>query len=187
MFTSIPIRVPDASGEPIPHPDGVTETRLRYQGGPYILDTLGHQRYPFGSFAIRVDRNGQGHLQSYIDPSSATKIPRHDTDLIISDWAERTRYLIDGKGWTQLSLEGATKLWSEPRKHVVNEHPFYSFDAYSTSNGERNLYHLDLGFKKDGIIMAYRVRGIGISKPEWIVDPQQPWVVEHVEQNGDYE
>jgi hypothetical protein len=177
---------PAAVGEPMPHPDGVTETSLRYRSGPYMLDTLRHQPYPFGSFAITVDKSGQGHLQSYIDPHRVAKMPGMK-DSVILDWTERTSYLIDGKGRTQLSLESAKELWGGPRKHVVHDHPFYTFDAHSTSNGEENLYHLDLGFTKDGVIMGYRVRGIGIVNPQWVTDPAKTWVVEHVELNGDYE
>jgi hypothetical protein len=175
-----------ASNCPLPDPDGVTEANLSYRCGPYILDTLLHQPYPFSSFAIQVDRTGSGHLQSYVDPHRVTKMPDMK-DSIILDWTERTSYLTEDKTRTPLSIEGARKFWGEPRKYVVGDHPFYAFDAYSTSNGEKNLYHLDLGFTKDGIIMAYRVRGIGISNPKWIADPKQPWVVEHIERNGVYE
>jgi hypothetical protein len=69
-----------------------------------MLDTLRHQPYPFGSFAITVDKSGQGHLQSYIDPHRVAKMPGMK-DSVILDWTERTSYLIDGKGRTQLSLE----------------------------------------------------------------------------------
>ena len=93
-------------------------------------------------------------------------------------------YLVEGQGWTQLSLEGAKKLWGEPRKHVVNDHPFYTFDAHSTWNGEQNLYHLDLAFANDARIMGYRIRGIGIIHPEWVTNPAQAWVIEHVEKKG---
>ena len=191
VLTSIPIRIHASIGEncPVPDPDGVTEASLRYRSGPYILDTLGHQSYPFGSFAITVDRSGQGHLQSYIDPHRVGKMPDRNVDSIILDWTERTSYLIDGKGRTQLSLEGAKTLWGQPRKHVVNDHPFYTFDAHCTWDGEPNIYHLDLGFTKDGQIMAYRVRGIGIFNPQWVTNPTEKWVIEHVERKEgvDYE
>jgi hypothetical protein len=164
----------------------VTESSLRYENGPYILETLGNQPYPFGSFAISVDQNRQGHLQSYIDPHRVPKMPKMKNSIIL-DWTERTSYLVDGKGLTQLSLEGAKILWGEPRKHVVNDHPFYTFDAHSTWDGEKNIYHLDLGFTKDGLIMGYRVRGIGILNPQWVTSPTQAWVVEHVEKKGEIE
>jgi hypothetical protein len=186
LVYGIPI-VPAAIAEncPLPAPDSVTESNLAYRAGAYILDTLGHQPYPFGSFAIQVDGEGEGHLQAHATRNG--RLPVMTKGVIISDWTERTSYFIKGKGWTQLSLEGAKNLWGEPRKHVVNDHPFYTFDAHSTWNGEENLYHLDLAFTKDGVIMGYRVRGIGIFNPQWVTDPAKTWVVEHVETNGGYE
>ena len=186
LLSAIPIRILTATSCPLTDSDTVTESSLRYESGPYILQTLGNQPYPFGTFDITVDRNHQGHLQSYIDPHRVPKMPKMK-DSIILDWTERTSYLVDGKGLTQLSLAGAKTLWGEPRKHVVNEHPFYTFDAHSTWDGEKNIYHLDLGFTKDGLIMGYRVRGIGILNPKWVTNPTQTWVLEHVEKKGEIE
>jgi hypothetical protein len=37
--------------------------------------------------------------------------------------------------------------------------------------------------------MAYRVRGIGIFNPQWVTNPTEKWVIEHVERKEgvDYE
>jgi len=150
------------------------------------LDTLDHRPYPFGSFAISLDQTGQGHLQSFATSDNKHLPVKIEGSSIILDWRERTSYFIKGKGWTQLTMEGAKDLWGEPKKHVVSDHPFYTFDAHSTWNGEENLYHLDLAFDKDGLIMGYRVRGIGISNPQWVTNPTQTWVIEH-EVRGTYE
>lgn len=170
---------------PEPDPDVLTESSLAYRSGPYKLDTLLHREHPFDSFAISVDQTGSGHLQSYaVGPS---KHPPAMKGSVILDWKERTSYYKEGKSWTQLTLEGAKELWGQPRKHIVYDHPFYTFDAHSTWNGEENLYHLDLGFDKNGLIMGYRVRGIGIFNPQWVTAPNQPWVIEHVVKKGVYE
>jgi hypothetical protein len=170
--------------------DNIRDTDLAHRNGPYKLDTLDRRPYPFGSFAIFVDNGGVGHVQSFCLDSS--EYPRHGARLkdgIIVDWTKRTSYLIRGKGWTQLSLEGAKDLWGEPKKHLVDDHPFYTFDAHSTWNGEENLYHLDLAFAKDGLIMGYRVRGFGIRNLQWVTNnPSLDWIehVEHVRRGNAY-
>lgn len=163
---------------PPPDDDVVTEDSLNYRSGFYVLDNIEHQPYPFGSFAIFVDREGIGHIQSnaikFIDGNSPPKQKKPFKGSIIPDWTDRTSFKKKGKGWTQLSLTEAKTLWGEPRTHKVKGKQFYTFDAESTFNGERNLYHLDFQFGTDELIIAYRIRGIGIRDPQWVTAEWKP-------------
>lgn len=73
-------------------------------------------------------------------------------------------------GITKLSLATATQFFGEPRKHGKDK-VFYTFDAVtldSLSRMEQQTYHIDMIFGNDGFIEAYRIRGIGVDKPQWI-------------------
>lgn len=117
------------------------------------------------NFDVYIDRNRTGHLQSrqtkdlvrYLKEGSSFK----------KDWVDRTSFKSEN-GWTQLTFSHAKQFWGEPRKHLVNGHEFYTFDAQSDWNGEANIYHLDLEFVMCNQIKAYRIRGIGIQNPKWI-------------------
>ncbi len=74
------------------------------------------------------------------------------------------------EGITKLSLASASKLFGEPRKHGKDS-VFYTFDAItlnSLDHFEQQTYHIDMKFGKDGFIQGYRIRGIGVDKPQWI-------------------
>jgi hypothetical protein len=58
-----------------------------------------------------------------------------------------------------LSLENAELLWGQPRG--------MTFDLLSYWRPERDVYHLDTKFVH-GKLSDYRLRGIEITKPEWI-------------------
>jgi hypothetical protein len=58
-----------------------------------------------------------------------------------------------------LSLENATMLWGAPKREST-------FDLISETSAEKNVFHLDTKFV-DGKLSSYRLRGIGICKPEW--------------------
>ncbi len=76
------------------------------------------------------------------------------------------------RSWTKLSRSEAEDTWGQPQPHCsagASIPYFYTFDAVSSCNGERNIYHLDLRFAPDGKVFAYRVRGIGIYAPCWFV------------------
>ena len=63
-----------------------------------------------------------------------------------------------------LTLEDAEKLWGKPRAMLDD---VKTFDLISTtSEQERDVYHLDLKFK-DSKLNAYRIRGIRVTTPEW--------------------
>src|ERR1700733_12313075 len=101
---------------PLPDPDYEAENNLLYRKGFYILDNVGHQPFPFGSFEILLDADHRGHLQSHARRADQAPMTK---DALLLDWKDRTGYFVQGKQWTQLSLDGAKKLWGEPRKYVL--------------------------------------------------------------------
>lgn len=151
--------------------DPDAEPDLTYSSGWYVLDNKEHWPYPYGSFSILVDKKGIGHVQTYAVPLSNNK--RTD-DRIFLDWKARTSFIkfsqTGARNWTQLNLKDAIMLWGEPRKNLN----FYTFDANNTWNGEPNIYHLDFKFNNNGIISAYRVRGIGIAHAQWVTPDWKP-------------
>lgn len=58
----------------------------------------------------------------------------------------------------KLTREKAKTLWGEPRA--------MTYDLVSFSRNEMDIYHLDLCFT-EGLLNSYRVRGIGVIKPEY--------------------
>jgi hypothetical protein len=147
---------------------------LTYLDGYYVLDNSENENYPFNSFAISVDKNRTGHLQTYC--ANSREFPRSPTtnlhlqDNVFVDWNTRISFLDKKRGWVLLTLDEARRLWGSPRVHEG----FATFDAKSIWNDEPNIYHLDLKFDQVGGLVAYRVRGIGISNPEWVSKPLRP-------------
>jgi hypothetical protein len=152
---------------------------LNYHNGFYVLDTVNGDKYPFGAFAIHVDRNDVGHVQSFIGIAPVSYDSKED-DSIFVDWKRRTSFIkrgkYDEKIWTQLTFEDARNLWGEPRKNYDSRGPgaFFTFDASNSSNLEPNIYHLDFKFDANHVVCAYRVRGIGIGTAQWITPEWQP-------------
>jgi hypothetical protein len=165
-------------------PSVLTEMSLGYGSGCYPLQNVKTHKIPSGSFVVCIDKEGCGHIQGA--SHSTARIPKKDDGIVIRDWSQRICYEIDGRE-SQLTIQNARKLWGEPRKHIVDGRTFYTFDADSIWSGERNVYHIDLGFNKDGLAMAYRIRGIGIKYPKWIQDPNQSWIVDPQHSQGKYE
>ena len=70
----------------------------------------------------------------------------------------------------------ADRWWPVSVKHNWNGRSFKTYEVFSKPVpyfctellNERNLYHLDLQFAADSKIAAYRIRGLGISKPRWV-------------------
>ncbi len=141
-----------------------------YKSGYYVLENQAKLVYPYGSFSIFVDSKGTGHLQSHCRSSKKfpRKAPAKTKESVIVDWTIRTSFLKPKNGWTKLSIEEAEELWGKPRKHSIFDRTFFTFDARNMESSEPNIYHLDLSFGKTGLLNAYRVRGIGISNPQWV-------------------
>ncbi len=142
-----------------------------------VLQNKKNEPYPYGSFEVRIDRNGTGHLQSHClmsvfheRPESEYKLgnlPKQSFDGVFVDWRIRTSFLKENTGWTRLGFTEAKELWGEPRRHFSEVGTYYTFDADSYHGNERNIYHLDLDFE-DGALEGYRIRGIAITNPQWI-------------------
>jgi hypothetical protein len=141
-----------------------------FNDGYYLLENIKPESSPPG-LAIFVGNNNVGHLQSVcvFSPEHPTSIAERKGNIFV-DWKRRTSCVKHGIGWVQLSLEDATDLWGQPK----NKREFYTFDAHSHSQGEPNIFHLDLKFNKDNVISAYRIRGIGIENAQWITPEWKP-------------
>lgn len=176
LFTtsSILLAAP-ALSTPQPDRDPELERSITYS---LCFNRLVMQPQP-SPFGIAIGPNGVGHLQSYLYQSNKVfgSVP------ISLDWVERTSFSNPKTNkLTQLNLAEAEKYWGKPQKHVISGHEFYSFEVKSVRLkqvmdeviDEENLYHLDLSFDDKGLISGYRVRGIGISKPEWITADWKP-------------
>lgn len=72
------------------------------------------------------------------------------------------------QGWAPLTLSDAKAFWGKPRLHKKTDYEFYTFDARSFCGEEENIYHLDLRSGDNGILIGYRIRGIGIHNQLWV-------------------
>lgn len=163
-----------ALATPQPDRDPEIERALGYR---FTVNRLDNKPAP-GAFAICVDSDGIGHLQTYFSSSARLSGPVP----ISKDWQDRISFQRHGETErTKLTMSDAKRFWGEPKRHVIEGAVFYTFDAHSPLEQvmddqvqEDNIYHLDLKFDDKGIIAAYRIRGIGISKPIWISAEWKP-------------
>lgn len=139
---------------------------LAYTNGNFPISNKSKNAYPYNSFTVVPDKAGVGHIQSGC--MTCREFPRdlklERIDTILSDWAERIKFLSPEKGWVPLTSEAAREIWGRPFIHGK----FDTFDVESIWNGETNLYHIDLLYEKSHVVKAYRVRGIGIISPTWV-------------------
>jgi hypothetical protein len=162
-----------------PEPDREPEVE-RVLTSRYRLNMLCGQS-TVSPFGIAVDRDGIGHLQPYfVFGTSFGDVP------ICKDWYDRTSYSDpDTKERVQVTFDKAKTFWGNPTKHTSFGDPYYSFAAHSEpvkevfgeEVNEDNIYHLDLKFDAKNTISGYRIRGIGIGKPEWITSEWMPKTV----------
>lgn len=171
-----------ALSTPLPDQDSTIERALLYRGQDNRLENKSQQPSPF---RIAIDKEtGVGHLQTHSYPSR-----NHTKSMISIGWSERVSFPPKPEEPERklLTLDDAKEFWGEPQKHSYESErrygkPFYTFHAhsklqktmYNQSFDEDNIFHLDLRFDDTGVISAYRVRGIGISKPQWITADWKP-------------
>jgi hypothetical protein len=167
--TALTLQLQLACATPQPDRDPEIERSLTYKYCFNRLTGLAGES-PFG---IAIDPNGAGHLQASGYQSSKVfgSVP------ISLSWDDRIGFLDPNTNkWKPLTWTDATSFWGTPHKHLVGGRAFSTFDVKSVKLkrvldepiDEENLYHLDLSFNDRGIIFAYRIRGIGVSNPEWI-------------------
>ncbi|MBL8085982.1 MAG: hypothetical protein JNN26_25365 [Candidatus Obscuribacter sp.] len=77
------------------------------------------------------------------------------------------------KGWFPLSKIDATTLFGSPVDSEEAGVKISTFDVFSDGQ-ERNLFHIDVQFDEDGNSVSYRVRGIGIGAPAWVLEKNCP-------------
>jgi hypothetical protein len=138
-----------------------------------LLDHAGEVSF----FRIGVDASGIGHLQSRY-----TVGRRVLPGIISPDWNFRlntkmpVNYNQPGFLPEVLVESQADRWWPVSVKHNWNGRSFKTYEVFSKPVpyfctellNERNLYHLDLQFAADSKIAAYRIRGLGITKPTWV-------------------
>lgn len=165
-----------ALSTPLPDQDSTIEKALLYRGQTNRLENKSQQP---GPFRIAIDKEtGTGHLQTYFYPSGNTI-----GSMISIDWSERVSFPPKPQERERklLTLDDAKEFWGEPQKHSYQSErrygkSFYTFHAHSKLQktmykqlfDEDNIFHLDLRFDDSGVISGYRIRGIGISKPQWV-------------------
>lgn len=127
-------------GEPRPHRDDIV-TLYRFPG--WYKPSGGYRSFK-GNTRLVLKIFGDGKAE--INPCNEGPYSTQTIDLL------------------SLTLEDAEKLWGKPRAMLDD---VKTFDLISTtSEPERDIYHLDLKFK-DLKLNAYRIRGIRITTPEW--------------------
>ncbi len=77
------------------------------------------------------------------------------------------------KGWFPLSKTVATTLFGFPVESEEDGVKMSTFDVFSDGQ-ERNLFHIDVQFDEHGNSISYRVRGIGIGTPAWVLEKNCP-------------
>lgn len=145
-------------------PEVVWEDFLSYREHCARLKTLIAPVSPHreGMFDVQVDESGVARLKPVYSPPKAENT-NEDAGFTKAPGC----YMPDGK-WSRLTLSTTKELFGSPRKHRIYGSEIYIFDARGTWGDEENIYHIDLVFDSEEVVSAYRVRGIGISKPLWI-------------------
>lgn len=150
-----------------PIPDSAYEDAILYRGNHSVL-LYSMQNQPIKvdsrpSFFLLVSQ-GTGFLANFDygnRPIGVNGTPDGSAALNVAhDLDENT-------AWTQLTEDGAKKLWGEPSKRTARP-ILTTFDVLGKFNEERNLYHVDLNFDKSSNVFGYRIRGIGIGNAKWI-------------------
>ncbi|MDX1990551.1 MAG: hypothetical protein SFV17_27905 [Candidatus Obscuribacter sp.] len=95
-------------------------------------------------------------------------------------WDGKEQYFAKGlkvyepdKGWFPLSKTVATALFGFPVESEEAGVKISTFDVFSDGQ-ERNLFHIDVQFDEHGNSISYRVRGIGIGAPAWVLEKNCP-------------
>jgi hypothetical protein len=114
--------------------------------------------WPRMGYAVLSPRNIIGKDKSFqkslIQVTEPKKMPFDD----------QMCFLKMNQGWTHLTRAEATRLWGMPNKRD----DYYSFPARNFHHGEENIFHIDLSFDDQGLVEAYRIRGIALERPAWI-------------------
>lgn len=121
------------------------------------------------TISIYIASDGAGRLDIF-DSSNYFKHPHNLDSNGFSVFADSLRFTEVGHETKSLSIFDAARFWGEGVKHESREGSYFTFDAVNEQRGESNVYHLDFKPAQEGSIVAYRLRGIGITNPKWIVE-----------------
>lgn len=149
--------------------DGILDESLLYKRG-YACSLADPKSI---AFFLLINETGVGYLADMGNfPRNfpcGPEVKRMENG-VPGDWIEimKSFSLNNHRAWTKLNFKTATTIWGQSRKHSLSGRTFYTFDAYGT-NGEKNIFHVDLQFDKFDQVSGYRVRGIGICNAKWVI------------------
>jgi hypothetical protein len=160
VFCGIPVF---ASANPV-SPSPELEAAMLYRGGCATALAVKSPSHSLPFFLL-VDDKGTGHFVDYTGSGLSHKLSADGTpENCKSEWKPTLKQT---HSWNSLTKGQAQAVWGEPH-FVFDRTGISTFDAYGSYIGEKNLYHLDLVFEDGKILSRYRVRGIGIVRPQWI-------------------
>ncbi len=152
--------------------DPELENALLYRNGYASTLVKSPQTLPF---YLLVSKEGTGYLVDFPpdpDPLTAVRLEENGTP---SSWDYTLGKLDEFTRWKKLRDTDAKTIWGNATGHATAgsyKPSFYTFDAPGSFNKENNIYHIDFRFDPTtGYPFQYRVRGIGITNPQFIPGP----------------
>lgn len=163
-------------GDKIPHSvcKGIQEdpdsSPLGYSKGTlYPLTITAENVKLLEKFCIVISSDGIGHLEAR-DENRHPKVQRPIKTDGLYRLKDALQFTETGKEPKLLTLTEATRLFGNAFEQQSQHGSFHTINAKAKSLAEDNIYHLDFRTAKDGQIESYRVRGIGITNPQWITE-----------------
>jgi|GEM_PF-6693008 hypothetical protein len=123
------------------------------------------KQFQQGTIELRTDSHGVGRLYSVNVP------PRSIKDL--ENVSTRLGFYDESGTWNKLTLSSIKRLFGSLREHALSSKKFYTFDASGNWASEQNIYHVDFTVDGNEVVNYYRVRGIGITSPQWIMKSEE--------------
>lgn len=150
-------------GDPDNEPLGYSKGTL------YPLTIAAENVKLFERFCIVISSDGIGHLEARSENRNP-KVQRPIKNDGLYRLKDALVFTETGKEPKTLTLPEATRLFGNAFEQQSQNGNFYTINAKAKSLAEENIYHLDFRAAKDGQIASYRVRGIGITNPQWITE-----------------
>jgi hypothetical protein len=134
----------------------------------YIVLNKDGQIKDLEQFALIQTANDQWHFESGVDgnnqyPENKPVYNKHG----LLTWNERFRFIKEGKGWANLSLQDAESFWGKPTVSKESDAEVYSFNIKTRPPIDGNDFVLDLQSNAHGELTAYRVRSQTIKDQKW--------------------
>ncbi len=160
----IGVKVPEWVG-----PSGRLETPPKVKPPDYSQPDMGCLPHMGPAYVLK-DAQGVARFDLYVDAASTGQLSVHEWKKAkLPRWPEKSffvEHLPDGSTMASvLNFSTALKFWGSPRAH---EEKFSTFDVQTDFAGRPEIFHLDFEFGGGLLFTAYRVRGNGISNPQWV-------------------